>query len=380
MEPIRPRLLFATSPIVRHLLTSETPGGNLVGYYLTVRQPERLVSEFLNVNVNAENTLVQERIGLGYELLLFVRAAFIYSSFFDHNSVTRFADNHRLNRAQVLTLRDEVVRLASKHSNALSFDDLDAAPRGIVTALLQDFMPVELHQPRDDATTAPPRVEPTTRSRGRITSKASTSSQRSVLVGRNRMQYAMQVTAKVAQSPVPWEPTCADDAGDGYEALIELAFGEDRDLVDASDLTEPEQWPDIFGDAWRSVRTLAPWKIDAFPGAPNIIGRSTTIEELVNLLPPFDEPVTLAVSQFEHRPIGRTAIDDRALVYSLDAPHNAMTIDAGIIVQSALELSAPSRYWAGFVLKQMEYRSASFGGFTELVCYQWRQLIEEALT
>jgi len=74
-------------------------------------------------------------------------------------------------------------------------------------------------------------------------------------------------------------------------------------------------------------------------------------------------------------------VDDRSLIYSLAAPNNALTDDAGIVLQSQLgwPTLGPIEHWTGLVLKNLTYRSASYASLTQLVCDRWCHLIERAI-
>lgn len=357
--PIRSRLMFVTSPLVRSLVGLDTPNRLELARYLAASPPEQLVRAFIERPVaptagrpgeqagaseerwrsddaagaepaRAEDAR-QERISLSYELQLFVRTAFSFPRFVDPELVGAYAADKGLDPAAVRQLHRTVQELRDRDRGraVASFEDLDLDERAPVVEQVR----------------------------------------------------ALLGAAQPPQAAVSWQPTCDDDEGSGIDALIELAFGGDVALHEARDLTQPEAWPEIFEGAWLEVLALAPWQIDSFPDAPNVVGRSTTIAEVVNLPRPFDEAVRLSVSQIEHRPTGSDDVDDRALIYSLDAPNGALTDDAGIVLQSRLGWPTldPIEHWTGLVLKSLTYRSTSYASLTQLVCDRWRHLIERAI-
>jgi len=367
--PIRSRLMFLTSPLVRSLLTLDTANQLQLGRYETASRPAELVGAFIeqpvyerepgegpaggpeggpaggpkggpkggprpralasDVGPPTVQDLRQERVSLPYELQLFVRTAYTYGELVDPGLLAAYALDKRLPPGLVEQLYATVRDLPGPKPGRSSFEDLAPDERAPVVEQVRTLLGPD----------QPP------------------------------------------QAPVSWQPTCSDDEGDGLDALIELAFGGSLALQESRDLTQPEAWPEIFEGAWLEVLALEPWQIDTFPAAPNVTGRSTTIAELVDLPPPFDEPVRLSVSQLEHHATGSTDVDDRSLIYSLAAPNDALTDDAGIVLQSQLgwPTLGPIEHWTGLVLKNLTYRSASYASLTQLVCDRWCHLIERAI-
>lgn len=172
------------------------------------------------------------------------------------------------------------------------------------------------------------------------------------------------------------EPSCSDDAGDGVEVLILLAFGGTGPFPDPGDPTEPERWPDIFPSGWASVDLVRPWIAGSYPN-PQVTGRAATIREVVLLPNPFDSPVHLDVERTEFRSLTDSSVRQLVLTYSLALPHSAMTTDEGFISLKMVDdhpIDAHSQ-WRGLIGKRLVLTSPSYAALSQLVCPQWLGLV-----